>query len=486
MKTTIPLLAMLCFTSMASAQNVAINSSGAAANSSAMLDVASTTKGMLIPRMTEAQRIIIAAPVAGLLVYQTDIEDGFYFYDGSQWIPLSTKETGWNLGGNDGTNSATDYIGTSDAQPLIFSTDGFSRYEISASGRLRSIVGGSVSLPTYSWFESPTTGLFQPALNTMAFSTSGLERIRFFAGGQISINSTSVFTGTVLNTFAFASDNAFAAQSALGRAGYFQSTGTGSVTPTVSSFQGSTSTNTSAASILGQSASSRSGVFLASLPNTNTIALTGQYNGGGTFDAIGVYGRTNSSSAFPGWGYGVFGEGNYYGVFADGDIGASGGKFFEIDHPLDPENKILRHACMESNEILTHYRGTIQLDAAGTAVVELPTYFETLNINFSYHLTPVGAPGPNLYISSEINNNQFEISGGQPGAKVSWMVEAERNDKYMQTHANRKNMEFEKKDYMKGKYLDPGSWGQPEERGVNYGRINEAITPERTENPDEK
>ena len=58
-------------------------------NSSAQLDVSSTTKGLLTPRMTAAQRTAIASPAAGLLVYQTDGTSGFYYYNGSAWTALS-------------------------------------------------------------------------------------------------------------------------------------------------------------------------------------------------------------------------------------------------------------------------------------------------------------------------------------------------------------------------------------------------------------
>jgi hypothetical protein len=52
---------------------------------SAALDITSTTKGLLIPRMTTAQRLAIASPVAGLMIYQTDVTAGFYYYNGSSW-----------------------------------------------------------------------------------------------------------------------------------------------------------------------------------------------------------------------------------------------------------------------------------------------------------------------------------------------------------------------------------------------------------------
>jgi len=68
---------------------VAINTTGNEPDTSAMLDVGLTEKGFLIPRMTEAQRTAIALPAKGLLVYQNDGTEGFYYFDGSAWPNLS-------------------------------------------------------------------------------------------------------------------------------------------------------------------------------------------------------------------------------------------------------------------------------------------------------------------------------------------------------------------------------------------------------------
>ena len=68
---------------------VAINTTGNEPDTSAMLDVSSTEKGLLIPRMTQAQRTAIALPAKGLLVYQNDGTEGFYYYDGAVWTNLS-------------------------------------------------------------------------------------------------------------------------------------------------------------------------------------------------------------------------------------------------------------------------------------------------------------------------------------------------------------------------------------------------------------
>ena len=71
------------------AQGVGINDDGSPPNSSAMLDINSTTKGLLIPRLTQAQRIAIVSPATGLMVFQTDNTVGFYYYTGSAWEQLA-------------------------------------------------------------------------------------------------------------------------------------------------------------------------------------------------------------------------------------------------------------------------------------------------------------------------------------------------------------------------------------------------------------
>lgn len=71
------------------AQSVAINSSGTTANASSILDVSSTSKGALLPRMTVAQRNAISSPATGLMIYQTDAGAGMYVYTGSEWKNMS-------------------------------------------------------------------------------------------------------------------------------------------------------------------------------------------------------------------------------------------------------------------------------------------------------------------------------------------------------------------------------------------------------------
>jgi hypothetical protein len=78
-------------------QSVSINNDASAPDASAILDVKSSSKGMLCPRMLEAERIIIALPAKGLLVYQTDGAEGYYYNSGTDivpnWVRLAVEKT---------------------------------------------------------------------------------------------------------------------------------------------------------------------------------------------------------------------------------------------------------------------------------------------------------------------------------------------------------------------------------------------------------
>jgi len=84
MKKLASVLFVFLLTGNGFSQNVAINSTGAAANASAILDVSSTTGGFLAPRMTTIQRTAIASPATGLMVYDTDL-GCYYIYNGTGW-----------------------------------------------------------------------------------------------------------------------------------------------------------------------------------------------------------------------------------------------------------------------------------------------------------------------------------------------------------------------------------------------------------------
>ena len=154
------------------------------------------------------------------------------------------------------------------------------------------------------------------------------------------------------------------------------------------------------------------------------------------------------------------------GVF-DGDVDVNGILFksagaFRIDHPLDPENKYLSHSFVESPEMKNIYDGVAVFDQAGEVIVTLPDWFEALNGDFRYQLTPMGAAFV-PYVAEEIAGNQFKVGGGVPGKKVSWQVTGIRHDAF--ANANRIQVEELKPDAAVGTYLHPEAFGQPVEKG---------------------
>ena len=233
-------------------------------------------------------------------------------------------------------------------------------------------------------------------------------------------------------------------------------------------------TATAQAAVYGSSLRTNGGHGVFGIGFNGTVGQTNYSQGfgiyGENFDAVAPLGNGIGASG-KGY-YGVVGEDRYlggvggaYGVFSNGNLGATGTKTFVIDHPKDPANKTLRHFSVESNEILNIYRGNANFDANGEAVIVLPDYFSDINRNPTYQLTPVGGPA-SLYIKKKIENGQFVIAGGQSGMEVSWTVTAERNDAYLQQNPEQREVELEKRDGQKGKYFMPHLFNQAADKAI--------------------
>jgi hypothetical protein len=144
---------------------------------------------------------------------------------------------------------------------------------------------------------------------------------------------------------------------------------------------------------------------------------------------------------------------------------SKGAGAFKIDHPLDPANKYLWHSFVESPDMMNIYNGNIVTDASGKATVQLPDYFQALNMEYRYQLTVIGSFAQAI-ISKKVNNNKFEISTSKPNIEVSWQVTGIRHDAYAEK--NRIPNTVEKSATDKGKYLSPEAFNQPASKRIGY------------------
>ncbi len=218
---------------------------------------------------------------------------------------------------------------------------------------------------------------------------------------------------------------------------------------------------------------------------TNSIqgtAVYGEVTAGGGINSVGLLGYAqNAGKGVRGLsdsGIGVQGSsisglaGQFSGnVQITGSISKGSGTF-KIDHPLDPENQYLYHSFVESPEMMNIYDGIVVLDASGSGVVIMPEYFEALNRQFRYQLTCIGGYSP-VYVASEISGNQFVVSGGRAGLKVSWQVTGVRQDKYAEM--NRVQVEVEKAPEERGFYLHPEAFGKSAQQLIPSLRNDDAV-----------
>lgn len=290
------------------------------------------------------------------------------------------------------------------------------------------------------------TGVLVAAVNNLTTPTAGGDVFAFDGVVRTATPTGAFVNGGVLAGNQYGQGHALWLQHSgtTGRNSEFTTTAAGNTSPTIFALhQGQ------GAVVLAQNQSN----VIAGTISVGDFA----YTGADVADHVGVRGYSQPSA---GWGIGVRGQGGWYGIFSQGNFGATGTKTFLIDHPQDPENKMIRHFSIESNEVLNLYRGVVVLDGSGQASVELPAYFDQINTNFSYQLTAIGTP-QQPYVMTEIQGNTFVVAGA-PNTKVSWTVYADRNDPYMQQNPEMASDIVLKTGDRQGKYLTPELYGQPE------------------------
>ena len=127
------------------AQSVAINTDKSAPNPSAMLDVKSNNKGLLIPRTSTTSRLAITNPAKGLMLYDTTA-GSFWFYNGSSWNVLSTGSINnyWKTNGGNIYNANGGNVGINTTAPTnhlqIGNNPGFSGYDLAIGNGTQGMV----------------------------------------------------------------------------------------------------------------------------------------------------------------------------------------------------------------------------------------------------------------------------------------------------------------------------------------------------------
>lgn len=164
---------------------------------SALLDLTSTNSGLVIPRMTTAQRTAIGSPVDGLLVYDTDA-DAVYLYRNGVWSPELNGATGWALTGNGGTSSSTNFIGTTDNVILKFKVNNVQSGLIDPINMntgigyqgLNALTAGKYNVATgYQASYSNTTGYSNVAIGTKALYSNTIRGNLVAIGDSAMLNN---------------------------------------------------------------------------------------------------------------------------------------------------------------------------------------------------------------------------------------------------------------------------------------------------------
>jgi hypothetical protein len=107
---------------------------------------------------------------------------------------------------------------------------------------------------------------------------------------------------------------------------------------------------------------------------------------------------------------------------------------FVIDHPSAPDRRTLSHSVVESDTRKNIYDGTATADSDGYAVVNLPEWFEKVNRDIHYQLTPLEGPAPNLHVAQGVQRDSFVIGGAQPRQRICWQVTGVRADQWALQH----------------------------------------------------
>lgn len=274
---------------------VAVNTDGSSPDASAMLDIKSTLKGVLVPRMTQAQRAVISSPANGLLVYQTDNTQGYYFNIGTSGAPAWLRLGDLTLPYVGSVTSGSDAFSITNTSGSAISGNATSSsgFNIGVNGQASSTNGTGVQ-GTATSGTGNTYGVYGQS------NSSGGRGVTGFAA-----SSTGTTTGVYGETSSPDGRGVYgiatsASGSATGVRGQVNSTSGIGVSGIATASSGTTY------GVRGE-ASSLSGRGVYGIATHSTGLAYGLYGESASQDGTGVYGRSTSTSS-AGTSYGVSGE----------------------------------------------------------------------------------------------------------------------------------------------------------------------------------
>lgn len=187
---------------------VSMNNTNTLANASAILDMTSTTRGVLIPRMNSTQRNAIPSPATGLLVYDTDL-NAFQYYNSSTWTNIGGSGGGdWSVNGNDIYNNNSGNVGIGTSTPLArLSVDSSIMVDQENSNQ------GFLDRSSLYFGSDKKVGIVRSFLtgssgrNGLGFFTNNVRRMTIDSTGQVGINTINPLQALHVNGASYFAGN---------------------------------------------------------------------------------------------------------------------------------------------------------------------------------------------------------------------------------------------------------------------------------------
>lgn len=405
-----------------------------------ILDVTSTNKGLLVPRVNIANLATIApvtgGATVGLLVWNTNATQGlgYHYWDGSRWIPIGNGGVDWALGGN--TITAANFLGTTNNQSLNLRTNNINRMRIQNNGQVTVNRGAANAIAgdIFSVFTTNSSAVNGYATNgfgvygqaSSGFATLGVATIGVGVYGEATsgdgINATStnglgIFSSSVnadgLQSISTNNSGAVGASASL--------TGTG-VGGSSDLTDGSYSILVNGSGVAGEGLTT--GVYGVSNSTTSTAF-------GGYFVNDGSYAYVGGWENFLGWtDYKILGSGIVSTIVKGTD------------------NQLLTMACPESPEVLFQDYGIGQL-VNGSARINIdPNFTKNIRVDTEHPMkvfVQLEGDCNGVFVTNKSANgfDVKELQGGNSNVSFSWSITATRADEDRQlSNGDIKTSEF--------------------------------------------